>query len=119
MGDAVRLERILLNLVNNAIDAMDRPGSITIKTERLESDLGPVASIIVQDEGCGIPPENLETIFKPFFTTKSAGTGLGLAIIQKIVEEHRGQITVKSEIDKGTTFSLVLPAAAETEAQGN
>jgi PAS domain S-box-containing protein len=119
MGDAVRLERILLNLVNNAIDAMDRPGAITIKTERLEGDLGPVASIIVQDEGCGIPPENLETIFKPFFTTKSAGTGLGLAIIQKIVEEHRGQITVKSEIDKGTTFSLVLPAAAETEAQGN
>ncbi|MBI5805363.1 PAS domain-containing protein [candidate division TA06 bacterium] len=117
MGDAVRLERILLNLVNNAIDAMDQPGSITITTERLESDLGPVASIMVQDSGCGIPPENLETIFKPFFTTKSAGTGLGLAIIQKIVEEHHGQITVKSEIDKGTTFSLVIPAAAETEAQ--
>ncbi|MDO9391060.1 MAG: ATP-binding protein [bacterium] len=117
IGDAVRLERILLNLVNNAIDAMDQPGAITIKTERLESDRGPVASIMVQDEGCGIPLENLEAIFKPFFTTKSAGTGLGLAIIQKIVEEHRGQITVKSQIDKGTTFSLVLPAAAETETQ--
>ena len=117
MGDAVRLERILLNLVNNAIDAMDQPGSITIITERLESDQGPAASIMVRDEGCGIPPENLETIFKPFFTTKSAGTGLGLAIIQKIVEEHRGQITVKSEIGKGTTFTLALPAAAETGAQ--
>ena len=78
-----------------------------------------VASIMVQDNGCGIPPENLDAIFKPFFTTKQAGTGLGMAIIQKIIEEHQGQINVESEIGKGTTFSLVLPAAAETEAQGN
>jgi PAS domain S-box-containing protein len=116
MGDAVRLERILLNLVNNAIDAMEQPGAITIKTERLESDQGPMASIIVQDDGCGIPPENLEAIFKPFFTTKSAGTGLGLAIIQKIVEEHRGKIAVKSEIGKGTTFHLTIPALEKTGA---
>ncbi len=117
IGDAVRLERILLNLVNNAIDAMDQPGTITIMTERLESDQGPMAHISVQDSGCGIPPENLENIFKPFFTTKSAGTGLGLAIIQKIVEEHRGLITVESKIGQGTTFSLALPAAEEAGAQ--
>jgi PAS domain S-box-containing protein len=117
MGDAVRLERILLNLVNNAIDAMEQPGTITIKTERMESGQGPAATIMVQDSGCGIPPENLEAIFKPFFTTKSAGTGLGLAIIQKIVEEHRGQITVKSEIGKGTTFHLTIPALEKTGAQ--
>ncbi|MBI4726296.1 PAS domain-containing protein [candidate division TA06 bacterium] len=119
MGDAVRLERILLNLVNNAIDAMDQPGNITIKTERLESDQGPLAHISVQDSGCGIPPENLKAIFKPFFTTKSAGTGLGLAIIQKIAEEHHGIISVESEIGKGTTFNLTLPAVGKTGAQGN
>jgi two-component system, sporulation sensor kinase E len=117
MGDAIRLERILLNLVNNAIDAMDQPGRILIKTERLENDLGPRASIMVQDQGCGIPPENLEAVFKPFFTTKSAGTGLGLAIIQKIIEEHNGRIEVKSEIGQGTTFSIDLPAAEKTGAQ--
>jgi PAS domain S-box-containing protein len=114
MGDAIRLERILLNLVNNAIDAMDKPGRILIKTERLENDQGPRVSIIVQDNGCGIPPENLEAIFKPFFTTKSAGTGLGLAIIQKIIEEHNGRIDVTSEIGQGTTFSIDLPAGEKT-----
>jgi PAS domain S-box-containing protein len=111
-GDVVRIERILLNLVNNAIDAMEESGEICLGVERVESDTGPLVQITVSDTGCGIPPENMETIFKPFFTTKSSGTGLGLAIIQKIVEEHGGTISLKSEIGRGTAFSITLPAKA-------
>jgi signal transduction histidine kinase len=69
--------------------------------------------VTVQDTGMGIPQENLERLFEPFFTTKPNGTGLGLPITRRIVQEHRGVISVNSELHKGTTFTLLLPSAAK------
>lgn len=116
-GDAVRLERIILNLANNSIEAIESGGQIEISAEKSAGEGGPGVILQVSDNGCGIPPENIEAIFKPFFTTKQAGTGLGMAIIQKIIEEHKGQIRVQSEVGKGTTFSIFLPLAARTESE--
>jgi two-component system sensor histidine kinase HydH len=65
---------------------------------------------VVDDQGEGISPQNLENIFNPFFTTKSNGVGLGLAIVSKIIDEHQGKITTTSIVGKGTTFRIVLPA---------
>ncbi|GEM_PF-474045 len=109
-GDAVRLERALLNLVNNALDATDEGGEVAISVRSAERGGIAGAELAVSDTGCGIPPENLEGIFRPFFTTKQTGTGLGLAIIQKIVEEHAGTVSVASEQGRGTVFTIFLPA---------
>jgi two-component system sensor histidine kinase AtoS len=118
-GDAVRLERVVLNLANNAIEAIDSNGRIEIGACEKSDQNGPGIELIVADNGCGIPPENIESIFKPFFTTKQAGTGLGMAIIQKIIEEHQGKISVESEIGRGTKFTLFLPSNnAKRESQG-
>jgi signal transduction histidine kinase len=114
-GDVVQLEQVLLNLLINARQAMlGRGGSITIKAQRLESS---EIRIQVIDTGPGIPEKLLPKIFQPFFTTKATarkgeakGTGLGLAICKEIVEHHKGRIDVESEVGKGTTFSVVLPA---------
>jgi len=67
----------------------------------------------IQDNGCGISAEDCEKIFDPFFTTKSSGTGLGLAVSYRIIEAHGGKIRVKSELQKGTTFSVYLPLTKE------
>ncbi|MBU1355564.1 MAG: PAS domain S-box protein [Candidatus Edwardsbacteria bacterium] len=108
-GDAVRLERVILNLTNNAIEAINDGGRIEIAAIEKTGSEGQGVELTVSDNGCGIPPENLDSIFKPFFTTKQAGTGLGMAIIQKIIEEHQGHINVESEIGRGTKFTLFLP----------
>jgi signal transduction histidine kinase len=114
-GDAVQLEQVLLNLLINARQAMlGKGGSITIKAQRLDNN---DIRIQVIDTGPGIPEKLLPKIFQPFFTTKATarkgeakGTGLGLAICKEIVEHHKGRIDVESEVGKGTTFSIVLPA---------
>jgi signal transduction histidine kinase len=108
-GDSVRLERVLLNLVNNALDATGSGGQVTLAAAPVNISGVPGIELTVADTGCGIAPENLENIFKPFFTTKQAGTGLGLAIIQKIVEEHEGVVSVASTPGEGTAFTLFLP----------
>lgn len=115
-GDSVRLERVMLNLVNNALDATDSGGLVTLSAIRADHNGIPWIEMTVADTGCGIPPENLEDIFKPFFTTKQAGTGLGLAIIQKIAEEHLGKVTVTSDLLNGTVFTLSLPCARDLPA---
>ena len=110
-GDSVRLERVLLNLVNNALDATPPGGRVAITIKPVAEDT-PGVEIAVQDTGCGIAPEHIEEIFKPFFTTKQTGTGLGLAIIQKIVEEHQGTLLVNSKPGEGATFTIFLPSQA-------
>ncbi len=126
--DPVQLEQVLLNLLINARQAMmPRGGSLAVKAA-LEPDSGMIR-IQVIDSGPGIPEKLLPKIFQPFFTTKSAtkrgesrGTGLGLAICKEIIEHHKGRIDVASELGKGTTFTILLPAqgfvsqAAKTEA---
>jgi signal transduction histidine kinase len=117
-GDPVQLEQVLLNLLINARQAMlgSRNGSLTIKACRD----GEKVKIQIIDTGPGIPPQHLDKIFQPFFTTKRdprkgehKGTGLGLAICKDIVEHHDGTIEVTSEVGRGTTFTVLLPAAAD------
>jgi two-component system NtrC family sensor kinase len=105
------LQQVLLNLVNNAIDAIERPGgTVTVATRTA----GEEVVLEVRDTGKGIPEANLGRIFDPFFTTKPVGqgTGLGLPICYGIVEKMGGRITVESEIEKGTTFTVFIPREA-------
>lgn len=104
-ADPGQMKQVLLNLIKNSLEAMDSGGEIT-----LESGVdGPQIWFSVRDTGSGMPPEVLEKIFNPFFTTKEKGTGLGLAVIHKIIVDHHGTVAVESEPDKGTTFVVKLP----------
>lgn len=103
--DAELMERVIYNLVMNAAQASPPGGVVTVKTRCVEDQV----EIAVIDRGTGIDPANRESIFNPFFTTKSAGVGLGLAIVSKIVDEHGGQITVESTPGEGSVFLVFLP----------
>jgi two-component system sensor histidine kinase HydH len=107
IGDESLLQQAFMNLLLNAVEAMGNGGELTVATE---SGPGQV-KISIRDTGAGIAPENLPQVFDTFFTTKKNGTGLGLAICRRIVEEHRGTIEVQSEVGRGATFILTLPAA--------
>ncbi len=99
---------MLLNLLNNARDALDHEGEIRVETAAAPERPGWVR-LTVADTGPGIPPEIREQIFLPFFTTKPGGTGLGLAISHRIVQDHHGTLDVASEAGRGTSFSVLLP----------
>jgi len=103
------IERVLINLIVNAVQAMKNGGEVTVKACKQESDSGFCFQVI--DTGEGIPKEIISKIFDPFFTTKEVGkgTGLGLSIIYGIIEQHGGKIKVSSEVGKGTTFICFLP----------
>lgn len=106
--DGNRLKQVLINLIMNALQAMKGGGILHVATELEEGDL----IIRIGDSGVGIPAENLERIFEPFYTTKSAGegTGLGLFVTKNIVKEMGGRIEVVSVVGTGTTFTLRFPA---------
>ncbi len=104
--DPKAMERALLNLIWNAVQASPEGGVVVVKTN-ME---GREAAITVADEGPGIPPEIRKEIFSPFFTTKKEGTGLGLPIALKIFKAHGGSITVTDNEEKGTIFKVILPA---------
>ncbi|HUA39301.1 MAG TPA: ATP-binding protein [Candidatus Sulfopaludibacter sp.] len=109
-GDDAQLQQAFMNLLLNALEAMSPEGVLTVATEITESKPGTRwLSIHIQDTGVGVAPENLERLFEPFFTTKKHGTGLGLAISQRIAQEHQGAIQVRSEVNRGSTFSFSLP----------
>jgi PAS domain S-box-containing protein len=133
LADAGQVEQVLMNLATNARDAMPKGGCLTIRSERREIDEtfiethgygepGAFALISVSDTGVGMDERTREKIFEPFFTTKEVGkgTGLGLAMVYGIVKQHRGFITVQSELGKGTTFDIYLSLAvrAGVEAEG-
>lgn len=107
-ADSAQLEQVLINLVNNALDAMPEGGTLTFATRGDP----PGVTLAVADTGSGIAAQHLPRLFDPFFTTKEVGqgTGLGLAISYGIVQEHRGTIEVESELGKGSRFTLCLPA---------
>lgn len=105
--DSDQLKQIFINLILNAIQAMQDSGRISISIGNMD---GKGIKISASDTGPGIPPEIIGKIFDPFFTTKPNGTGLGLSIVHRIIKEHKGEIAVKSEAGKGTTFDVVLPA---------
>ncbi len=117
MADGHQVQQVLLNLLNNArqaIEAHQAGGQIIITTQTR----GEIICIGVQDNGPGIPPENIQRIFDPFFTTKEVGkgTGLGLSLCYGLIKEHGGNITVTSQPGAGATFTIELPATAGTSA---
>ncbi len=103
-----QLKQVFLNLVLNAVDAMPNGGELLIRGEIVERE-GPWLSVEFVDTGTGIPPEDLDRIFEPFYTTKMTGTGLGLGISHSIVSSHGGRLTVSSAIGKGSIFTVWLP----------
>jgi len=111
--DPQRIQQVLINLIINAVHAMGKGGVLTITG--FKQNGGGMFCFQVQDTGTGIPEENVKKIFDPFFTTKDigVGTGLGLSTSHGIVEQHGGKIEVISEPGKGTTFTVVLPVAAD------
>ena len=132
-GDASQIEQVLLNLVVNARDAMPAGGAIAIGTCAREVDANEAAQrgppwragrfvrLSVKDGGTGIPPEILSHLFEPFFTTKpkGKGTGLGLSTVYGIVHQHGGWVDVASEVGRGTTFDVYLPASAPESTKGS
>ena len=107
-ADPAQLQQVFINLFNNAAEAMENGGVITISTHLMDNQW---IEIRVSDTGCGIPEDKLNKLFTPFFTTKPSGkgTGLGLSIVYGIIKMHRGQIHVDSQVGQGTTFILTLP----------
>lgn len=121
--DPDQIRQVLWNLLINASQSLSNGGEIRVRLEKGNPSLwrealpffsskesNPWVKISIEDTGTGIPPEEKEKIFEPFYTTKENGTGLGLAIVHKIVENHKGLIKVESEMGKGSTFTVFLPA---------
>jgi signal transduction histidine kinase len=125
MADRKRLHRCFSNLIANGIQAMPGGGDLSVRTERvpefplIKSDIpiegaqnGSKIRVVIADTGQGIPPDRLQRIFDPFYTTKEKGLGLGMAITHRIIEDHKGTIDVQSQVDMGTTFTIHLPVGA-------
>jgi PAS domain S-box-containing protein len=117
-ADPRHLDKLLDNLVINAIQAMQSGGTLTIRAHACASSGGqPAVCIRVEDTGVGIAAGNMQKIFDPLFTTKTSGIGLGLAVSKKLVEANAGTIEVESAVGKGTSFTLVLPACVPAQGE--
>jgi len=104
-ADATQLQQVLVNLVKNAMQAMTTGGILNLQTGETSDGVW----VSVADTGGGIPQEQINRIFEPFYTTKKKGTGLGLMIVQRIVRAHNGRIELESNVGRGTTFRIWLP----------
>jgi len=113
--DPAQIQQVLINLIQNASDSIGQQGAITLRARtgfrRLGEQNTEVVILEVSDSGKGIPPDVEKRLFDPFFTTKDAGTGLGLSIAARIVEKHGGALQYKTQVNRGTTFGIVLPRA--------
>ena len=109
--DSVQIEQVLMNLIQNAVQAMPQGGYLKVILAKKDT----AAKIVLIDTGVGIPAENLKRIFDPFYTTKKTGTGLGLSTSYGIIASHRGEIHVQSRVHKGTCFTIFLPLDPEHE----
>src|SRR5580692_4972647 len=108
--DSDQIHQVLLNLLLNALQAIDSKGKIAVNVK----SRGPTAVVEVTDNGRGIPADQLPNVFRPFYTTKGDGTGLGLSLARRIVEDHHGRIDVTSVLGQGTTFAVILPLQRST-----
>ena len=106
--DVEQMRRVIINLVDNAVEATDRRGTIVLETAHDPSNN--LVRVTVSDDGPGIPPEEREKLFLPYYSTKGRGSGLGLAIVRRIVAEHGGSIDVAPNVPRGTRFTIELPA---------
>ncbi|HCY38099.1 MAG: hypothetical protein DKM50_02485 [Candidatus Margulisiibacteriota bacterium] len=109
------IRQAMLNVFQNAVEAMPKGGHIAVKTSKFHSYI----EISISDTGMGIPSDILPTIFEPLVTTKIKGTGLGLSITSNIIQEHNGSISVKSEYGNGTTFTITLPLSNDERGMEN
>lgn len=107
LGDKERLKQVFINLVTNAVEAMTSGGVLSIHAKHVDSSI----EILVSDSGKGIPANELPNVFEPFHTIGKRGLGLGLAICRNIIEQHQGKIEIQSQLNHGTTFSIILPLA--------
>lgn len=107
--DADKLRQVFLNILRNAHEAVDDGGEIVLSLSHQDDSKGKKIRIEISDNGGGIPEKDWETIFEPFYTTKSSGIGLGLANARKIVEQHKGSIRVKKKEGKGACFEILIP----------
>ena len=114
LGEPNQIKQVFVNLLKNAIEAMPSGGRVRVK---LASD-GQSVSVTIIDQGVGIPAEKIARLGEPFYTTKDRGTGLGLMITYKIIEAHRGKITISSRIGKGTTVAVSFPLAEDNPQAG-
>jgi signal transduction histidine kinase len=127
-GDPHQLRQIFTNLLTNAFEAMNGAGDVRITATAVEGDeetvpgsdhaTGPTIVVTVADNGPGVPPEVMDRIFSPFFTTKPQGSGLGLAIVRKIVDAHDGRIDVSERAGGGTVFRVTLPVRSPAQLFG-
>jgi signal transduction histidine kinase len=111
-GDRERLKSFVSNLAINALQAMSSGGHLTAQIARHDGEV----EVKISDTGVGISEESLGKVFEPYFSTKQSGFGLGLAVTRKIIEEHQGRIAVESQLARGTTFTVTLPAADERKS---
>jgi two-component system nitrogen regulation sensor histidine kinase NtrY len=107
--DREQIKRVLINLLDNAVAAVEGHGAIKLAT--LHDPRRAVVTLEVADDGCGLAPDIRAKIFEPYFSTKHNGTGLGLTIVSQIIEDHRGYIRALPNQPRGTRFSIELPAA--------
>ena len=112
-ADRDQMKRVFINLITNGMQAMENGGTLTVSTWNKEASV----AMTFKDTGVGIPPDNMEKIFRPFFTTKAKGMGVGLAICKKFVESHGGKIDVESVVGMGTTFTVILPVSDGVEVE--
>jgi len=116
-ADAAQLKQVLINLIQNAADAIGQDGKIKLRARperrRLAQKETAVIILEVEDDGDGIPPEVQKRLFDPFFTTKDTGTGLGLSIAAGIIQKHGGALEYQTQVNHGTTFGIILPQATE------
>ncbi|HUB09968.1 MAG TPA: GAF domain-containing protein [Myxococcales bacterium] len=114
--DQRQMRQALLNVFNNAVQAMGGRGNLRVRGRRVERNGSPAVAIEISDSGPGVPKAVEERIFEPFFTTKASGTGLGLAVVRRIVEGHGGSVEVRAGKPTGAVFTLYLPFAEGAEA---
>ena len=120
--DERQIKQVFINIMVNAIQAMEDEGSLTLSTKANQQKMhrgeeAEFLQILITDTGKGIPDDQLDKLFNPFFTTKHDGTGLGLAIVHRIIEEHHGFIEISSKLGKGTTFTINLPMSEAVISQ--
>jgi signal transduction histidine kinase len=110
LGDKVQLQQVVLNLVMNAVEAMQSVQNRVLKVQTDQTNPGMVR-VSIEDTGTGIDPSNLDRIFKPYFTTKANGMGMGLVICRSIIENHDGRVWVSPRTTGGSIFQFELPTS--------